>query len=207
MARTPTPWKPTKLQVAAAAGKTIPDVLARELDVLLVGINPSLYSAAVGHHFARPGNRFWPALYAGGFTPRLFSPFEDTLLPEHGVGLTNFVARATARADEISPEELQAGASTLARKLRRRRVRCVAFLGVTAYRTALERKNARLGPQRETLGSAALWVLPNPSGLNAHFQQDDFARLFAELRNAMREQNGDAQPTINRGPRSPATFL
>jgi TDG/mug DNA glycosylase family protein len=180
--RTPTPWKPTPAQLAAAAGKTIPDVMASDLDVLLVGINPSLYSAAVGHHFARPGNRFWPALFAGGFTPRLFSPFEDQLLPRHGVGLTNFVARASARADEISAEELQEGATTLARKLRRRRVRCVAFLGVTAYRAAFQRKDARLGLQRETIGDAAVWVLPNPSGLNAHFQLYDFARLFAELR-------------------------
>jgi TDG/mug DNA glycosylase family protein len=189
--RTPTPWKPTQSQIAAAAGKTIPDVLASELELLLVGINPSLYSAAVGHHFARPGNRFWPALFAGGFTPRLFSPFEDRLLPEHGVGLTNFVARASARADEISLEELQTGAKTLARKLRRRRVRCVACLGVTAFRTAFQRKDARLGPQRETIGNALVWVLPNPSGLNAHFQHGDFARLFAELRASLAEPRGD----------------
>jgi TDG/mug DNA glycosylase family protein len=199
--RTPTPWKPTKEQLSAAAGKTIPDVLADELDVLLVGINPSLYSAAVGHHFARPGNRFWPALFAGGFTPRLFSPFEDESLPQHGVGLTNFVARASARADEISAEELQEGAKVLARKTRRRRIRYVAFLGVTAYRTAFERRNARLGPQRETLGSAALWVLPNPSGLNAHFQQDDFARLFAELRKAVRERRASfPRPNVRKSP-------
>jgi TDG/mug DNA glycosylase family protein len=196
--RAPEPWKPTKEQIAAAAGKTIPDVLTDELDVLLVGINPSLYSAAVGHHFARPGNRFWPALFAGGFTPRLFSPFEDQMLPVHGVGLTNFVARASARADEISAEELQLGARTLVRKIRRRRVRCVAFLGVTAYRTAFERKRAKFGSQRETIGSTAVWVLPNPSGLNAHFQQDDFARLFAELRAALEVPHGEAPPAAAR---------
>jgi TDG/mug DNA glycosylase family protein len=177
------------------------------LNVLLVGINPSLYSAAVQHHFARPGNRFWPALFAGGFTPRLFSPFEDELLPQFGVGLTNFVARASARADEISPEELQAGARALVRKLRRRKVRCVAFLGVTAYRTAFARKWAKLGPQPETIGETAIWVLPNPSGLNAHFQQDDFARLFAELRNAIACAKGNGlSRTQNAGKNDRAAF-
>jgi TDG/mug DNA glycosylase family protein len=181
-ASTPAPWKPTPAHLAAAAGKPIPDVMADDLAVIFVGINPSLYSAAVGHHFARPGNRFWPALFAGGFTPRQFSPFEDQTLPAHDIGLTNFVGRATARADELSDEELRAGAKRLAKKLRRRRARCAAFLGVTAYRTAFGRKDAVLGPQRETIGATRLWVLPNPSGLNAHFQKADFAALFAELR-------------------------
>ncbi len=178
----PAPWKPTKAQVAAAAGATIPDILADDLPVLFIGINPSLYSAAVGHHFARPGNRFWPALHEGGFTPRLFSPFEDQQLVEQGVGLTNFVARATARADELTEDELIAGAKTLQRKLGRRRVRYAAFLGVTAYRSAFARPKATMGLQPETLGVTQLWVLPNPSGLNAHFQKADFARLFSELR-------------------------
>jgi TDG/mug DNA glycosylase family protein len=183
MSAVPLPaWKPTRAQVAAAWGKTLPDVIADDLPVLFIGINPSLYSAAVGHHFARPGNRFWPALCAGGFTPRLFNPFEDQRLIEHGVGLTNFVPRATARADELSDDELRAGAKALVRKLRRRRVRCAAFLGVTAYRTAFGRPAAKLGLQDERLGTTRVWVLPNPSGLNAHFQKDDFARLFTELR-------------------------
>ncbi len=168
--------------MAAAAGATIPDVLADNLRVVFVGINPSLYSAAVGHHFARPGNRFWPALHEGGFTPRRFSPFEDQKLIEQGVGLTNFVDRATARADELAEAELIAGAKKLARKLQRHRVRCAAFLGVTAYRSAFGRPRAQIGLQSETLGATQLWVLPNPSGLNAHFQQADFARLFTELR-------------------------
>ncbi len=177
----PAPWKPSPAQITAAAGRTIPDVIANGLDVLFIGINPSLYSAAVGHHFARPGNRFWPALFHGGFTPRLFHPFEDRQLLAHGVGLTNFAPRATARADELSTDELQTGAKALARKIQRRRVRCAAFLGVTAYRTAFNRKTAQLGLRAETIGDAAIWVLPNPSGLNAHFQKADFARLFAEL--------------------------
>jgi double-stranded uracil-DNA glycosylase len=179
------PWKPTAAQIAAAANTTIPDVLAGGLDVLLVGINPSLYSAAIGHHFARPGNRFWPALHEGGFTPRLFTPWEDRRLIEHGVGLTNIAPRATARADELSRDELTAGAQALERKVRRRRPRCVAFLGVTAFRDAFGRKNAVLGRQAETIGEAMIWVLPNPSGLNAHYQRPDFARLFAELRAAL----------------------
>lgn len=181
----PTPWKPTPSQIAAAVGRKIPDVIADGLDVLLIGINPSLYSAAVGHHFARPGNRFWPALHEGGFTPRLFSPWEDRRLIEHGVGLTNIAPRATARADEVQPEELLAGAKALVRKVRRRRPRCVAFLGVTAFREAFFRKKAVMGRQAETIGDAWIWVLPNPSGLNAHYQAADFARLFAELREAV----------------------
>ncbi|MBW3601027.1 MAG: G/U mismatch-specific DNA glycosylase [Planctomycetes bacterium] len=179
------PWKPTAGQIAAAAGKTIPDVIADRLEVLLVGINPSLYSAAVGHHFARPGNRFWQALHEGGFSPRLFTPWEDRRLIEHGVGLTNIVPRATARADQLSPHELKAGAQALERKVRRRQPKCVAMLGVTAFREAYSRKRAVLGRQDESLAGAMIWVLPNPSGLNAHYQRADFARLFGELREAV----------------------
>src|SRR5512134_1034146 len=134
MTRTPKPWKPTKDQIAAAAGKTIPDVLSGELDVLLVGINPSLYTAAVGHHFARPGNRFWPTLFAAGFTPRLLQPHEERLLLEYGYGITNLVARASVAADELTPEELAAGGRRLRAKVRRFRPRCLAVLGVGAYR-------------------------------------------------------------------------
>jgi TDG/mug DNA glycosylase family protein len=152
------------------------------LRVLFCGINPSLYSAAVGHHFARPGNRFWPTLHLAGFTDRRLSPFEDRLLLDHGCGLTNLVARATATADELSADELLAGARILQRKLRRWRPAYVAFLGVTAYRTAFVRPRAVLGLQPERLGQTTVWVLPNPSGLNAHYQLADLARLFQELR-------------------------
>src|SRR5262245_37094602 len=177
-------WKPTRAQLAAAHGKTVPDVIARGLKVLFCGINPGLYSGAVQHHFSRPGNRFWPALYAAGFTDRVLSPFEERELLACGCGITNLVERATAGADGLSDDELRAGSVRLARKVGRHRPHFVAFLGVTAYRTAFDRPRARLGRQPESLGEAAVWVLPNPSGLNAHFQAADLARLFGELRKA-----------------------
>ncbi len=184
--RTPTePWKPTSQQIAAARGKRVPDCIAMDLHILLVGINPSLYSAAVGHHFARPGNRFWPTLHLAGFTPRLLSPFEDQQLVEYGYGITNIVPGATARADELTDDELKRGARNLTRKVRRFRPRCVAFVGITAYRAAFDRPRATMGEQAEQLASAPIWLLPNPSGLNAHYQLADFARHFAELRQAV----------------------
>jgi TDG/mug DNA glycosylase family protein len=176
---------PSRSEVAAAYGRTVPDVIGPGLRVLFCGINPSLYSAAVSHHFARPGNRFWPSLYAAGFTDRLFSPFEDQLLLADGFGLTNLVRRATASADELTAEELVAGARALVRKVRRYRPRAVAFLGVTAYRTAFGRARAALGRQAEAVTGALAWVLPNPSGLNAHYQLRDLARVYAELRAAV----------------------
>ena len=174
--------KPTRAEVAAALGARVADVIGPGLRVVFCGINPSLYSAAVGHHFARPGNRFWPALFKAGFTPRLYSPSEDRSLLDHGCGITNIADRATATADQVPPEELAAGAKRLARKLRRWKPAAVAFLGVTAYRTAFARPKAVLGKQPEKLAGAEVWVLPNPSGLNAHYQVDDLARLYAELR-------------------------
>ena len=182
-----TAWKPTKAQLAAATDKTVPDIIAPNLHLLFVGINPGLYSGAVGHHFARPGNRFWPALHLGGFTSRRISPFEEQELLKSGVGVSNLVERTTARADQLSPEELSAGAKRLVRKLRRYRVRNVAFLGLTAYRTGFHRPKAAVGKQSETLGPAMVWVLPNPSGLNAHYSAADFGRLFGELREAISE--------------------
>jgi TDG/mug DNA glycosylase family protein len=170
--------------VAAAYGKGVADLLAVGLRILFVGINPSLYSAAVGQHFARPGNRFWPALHAAGFTRRRLSPFEGQVLLAQGYGITNLVARATAAAEELAEEELRAGAARLVRKVRRFRPRLVAFLGVTAYRSAFGRPGAKLGRQPEPLAGAPVWVLPNPSGLNAHFQLADLARQFAALRRA-----------------------
>src|SRR6516165_10798630 len=162
-------WKPTREQIAAALGKRIPDIIAPGLRVLFCGINPSLYSAAVGHHFARPGNRFWPALFAGGFGDRLLSPFEDRELLTWGCGLTNLVSRATASADVLTDEELRSGARTLSRKVAKYRPSHVAFLGISSYRTAFGIKNAGIGPQIARLGPAQIWVLPNPSGLNAHY--------------------------------------
>jgi TDG/mug DNA glycosylase family protein len=179
------PRKPTSAEIAAARGKRVRDVIAPGLRILFCGINPSLYSAAVGHHFARPGNRFWPALHTAGFTDRLLSPFEDRALLALGYGITNLVARATATADELTEEELIAGGRRLRRKVRQYGPAVVAFLGITAYRTALDRKDAVLGRQPERLGESVLWVLPNPSGLNAHYRLADLARLFAELRQAL----------------------
>jgi TDG/mug DNA glycosylase family protein len=158
------------------------DVVAPGLKVLFVGINPSLRSAEVGHNFARPGNRFYPALFAAGFTPRLFRPEEDAELPAHGVGITNFVARPTRAADELSRAELRDGARELDALVARLRPAVVAILGLTAYRVAFERPKAAMGPQGEPIGGRPAWVLPNPSGLNAHYKPADFARLYGELR-------------------------
>jgi double-stranded uracil-DNA glycosylase len=177
--------RPTRQQIAAAYGRRVPDLIAPGLRVLFCGINPSLYSAAVRHHFARPGNRFWPTLHAAGFTPRLLAPAEERELLAAGFGITNLVARATATADELTADELARGGRILAAKVRRHRPAVVAVLGVTAYRAAFGRPRADLGPQPDRLGPAGVWVLPNPSGLNAHYQLADLARLFAELRQAV----------------------
>jgi len=193
-------WKPTRAQLAAAHGKTVPDVIARGLKVLFCGINPGLYSAAVRHHFARPGNRFWPTLHTAGFTERVLSPFEERELLSLGYGVTNIVARGTASADELTAKELQAGAAVLERKVRRARPRIVAFVGIGAYRTAFVRPRAKLGRQAQTLAGSAIWLLPNPSGLNAHYQADALARWFRRLRLACagRAESADA----GRGARS-----
>ncbi len=179
------PPRPTPADLRAAAHKTVPDVIASGLTVLFCGINPGLYTAAVGHHFARPGNRFWPALHASAFTPRLLAPHEERLLLDLGYGITNVVARATATADEVSREELSAGAVKLRARVARWRPRCLAVLGIGAYRTAFGQPRAQLGAQSETIGETRVWVLPNPSGLNAHYQPGDLARLFGELSEAL----------------------
>lgn len=182
--------RPTRAEIAAAAGKTLPDVIAPNLKVLLCGINPGLYTAAIGHHFGRPGNRFWPALYASGFTDRLLSPYEEHELLPRGYGITNIVARASARADELTEAELLAGATILERKVSRYRPQVVAFLGITAYRTAFERPHARLGLQPDLLTESKIWLLPSPSGLNAHHSPAALARLFGELRQAVEGDTG-----------------
>jgi len=180
----PKPWKPTKEQLLAATEKTVRDVIAPDLRVLFCGINPGLYTAAVGHHFARPGNRFWPALYAGGFTERLLSPFDERELLKSGYGITNVVERTTASADQLTKEEIVAGGERLRAKVLRYRPRVLAVLGVGAYRTAFNRSKANIGRQDEQIGQTLLWVLPNPSGLNANYQAADLARLFRELKEA-----------------------
>ena len=173
--------KPTLEEIRAATGKTVPDIIAPDLHILFCGINPSLYSAAVGHHFARPGNRFWRSLYAAGFTERLLAPFEDRDLVQFGYGLTNIVDRATARADELDAEELVIGQQQLVAKVQHYRPQCLAILGISAYRTAFNRPKAVMGKQNESLDGAIVWVLPNPSGLNAHYQLEDLKRVYREL--------------------------
>ena len=160
-------------------------MIAPDLRVLFCGINPGLYSAAVGHHFARPGNRFWPALHAAGFTDRLLDPSEERELLPLGYGITNVVARSSAAADELSAEELSAGARRLVAKVRRYHPHVLAVLGVGAYRSAFRRPRAVLGRQPEKIGDTEVWVLPNPSGRTAYYQASDLARLFRELREAV----------------------
>ncbi len=158
------------------------DIGGPGLNVLFVGINPSLRSAEVGHHFARPGNRFWPTLYGAGFTPRPLAPEEDALLPSFGVGVVNFVPRPTRAASELTVAELRAGAAALERTVGEWAPRLVAPVGVVAYRTAFARPHAVMGLQEERVGGRPVWVLPNPSGLNAHYKPAEFARLYAEAR-------------------------
>jgi len=184
--------RPSKAEVAAAAGRTVPDLIRTGLSVLFCGINPGLYSGATGHHFARPGNRFWPALHGAGFTPRLISPWEEHLLLEEGLGITNLVARATATAAELSAHELRLGRRRLERKVERYCPRWVAVVGIGAYRTAFDRPKAVMGRQEEAIGESRMWVLPYPSGLNANHQLPDLARAFRALRGAL--ESGPKSP-------------
>lgn len=183
------PARPTRLDLLAAQNKTVRDVITPNLRVLFCGINPGLYSGATGHHFARPGNRFWPTLHRAGFTPRLLNPSEETELLIFGYGITNLVARATATADELAAAELVAGRRRLEAKVRKYAPRVVAVLGIGAYRTAFAQKAAVLGEQPLLLARAAVWVLPNPSGLNAHYQLADLARHFRALREGVESLN------------------
>ena len=182
MPRSPIPLKPTRADLLAAQNKTVRDVIASDLRVLFCGINPGLYSGVTGHHFARPGNRFWPTLHQAGFTPRLLHPSEERELLTYGYGITNLVARATATADELASEELVAGQRRLKSKVKRYQPQVVAVLGISAYRTAFGQKAVTLGRQLDLLENTIVWVLPNPSGLNAHYQMADLAEHFRELR-------------------------
>jgi TDG/mug DNA glycosylase family protein len=179
------PWRPTGRQLLAARGRSVPDVIAPGLRVVFCGINPSLYSAAVGHHFARPGNRFWRTLHAAGFTRGLLSPFEDARLLEHGLGCTNLVDRATARADELTRAELSEGAASLERRVAAYRPAWLAVLGVAAYRSAFGAAGASIGAQTTRVAGAQVWLLPNPSGLNAHYQLAELAAEYGALRQAV----------------------
>jgi len=174
--------RPSPAELRAAAGRSIPDLVRPGLDILFVGINPGLYSGATGLHFARPGNRFWPAIHAAGLTPRLLSPDEGDVLLDLGIGITNLVNRTTATAAELDDAELRAGADRLGETVRRATPRVVAILAVDGYRRGFGRPKAAIGRQPEPLAGAELWVLPNPSGLNASYQLPALARLYAELR-------------------------
>jgi double-stranded uracil-DNA glycosylase len=185
--------RPTPAELDAARDRTIPDVAAPGLRVLFAGINPGLYSAATGYHFARPGNRFWPALHAAGFTDRALRPGEQQQLLPLGLGITNVVARATARADELTPAEIRAGARVLTAKVERLAPQWLAIVGITVYRTAFDRPGATTGRQEQTIGSAGLWVLPNPSGLNASYQIDRLAEEFGRLRAAVTDSASEEQ--------------
>jgi TDG/mug DNA glycosylase family protein len=181
LSQSPQPFKPTKQQLIEAEGKTVSDVIAPGLRVLFCGINPGLYTAAVGHHFARPGNRFWPALHQSGFTDHLLSPFAERELLGLGIGVTNVVARATATAAELNRDDYIRGGRNLKTKVRRYHPRFLAVLGLGAYRVAFARPHALIGEQSEGIGDARIWVLPNPSGLNANYQLNDLVKLFQEL--------------------------
>ena len=179
------PWKPTREELQGARDKTIKDVIAPGLKVLFCGINPGLYSGATGHHFARPGNRFWPALHRSGFTPVQLLPFDERELLMLGLGVTNIVSRTTAVASELTKDELTKGGERLVRKVRRYNPAFLAVLGVTAYRSAFQLKDTVVGPQDKQIGSTKLWVLPNPSGLNAHYQLPALVKEFRKLRKAV----------------------
>jgi TDG/mug DNA glycosylase family protein len=176
--------RPSRSDLEAAYDAVIPDLVGRGVQVLLVGINPSLYSGWSGRHFARPGNRLWRTLHEAGFTDRVVHPRETDAILAAGLGITNLVARATARANELTAEEMRAGVEPLGRLVRRLATPYVAFLGVTAYRVAFDRPRAVVGRQDEEFEGAVVWVLPNPSGLNAHYQQPALSAAYAELRRA-----------------------
>jgi TDG/mug DNA glycosylase family protein len=195
--------RPGPAELAAARDRTIPDVLpapGTPLRVLFCGINPSLYSAATGWHFARPGNRFWPALHLSGFTPRRLAPSEQHLLPGYGLGITNLVARATAQASELDAAELRVGGVRLLALIQRHRPRILAIAGVTAYRTAFGHPRADIGPQPQPPGGPRVWVLPNPSGLNAHWTLDSIAAEFAAVRAAAADQDHYPERAAVRAP-------
>ena len=175
------PFRPTREQMQAAVQKRLKDVIAPHLKVLFCGINPGLYSAAVGHNFARPGNRFWPVLFAAGFTERLLSPFEERDLLKYGYGITNIASRPTARAEQLTKEELLAGSRLLVQKVLRYKPVCLAIVGITAYRIAFSQAKAAIGLQQHSIGKTRVWVLPNTSGLNANHQMPDLIKHYRKL--------------------------
>jgi double-stranded uracil-DNA glycosylase len=181
------PRRPTQAEIVAAQGRTLPDLIAPGLSILFCGINPGLYSAAVGRHFARPGNRFWTTLHRAGITERVLLPTESAVLLERGCGITDLVARSSARAEELTRDELVAGRRRLVAKVRRYRPRCLAVLGISAYRTAFQQPEAVIGEQAQRIGATVVWVLPNPSGLNAHYPPARLVEEFGRMRDRLGE--------------------
>ena len=178
--------KPTKEDLRDAVNRTTEDLIDYNLKVLFCGINPGIYSGATGFHFAKPGNRFWKVLHLSGFTNRQLLPSEEQELLKLGFGITSFVKRTTARADELSNEEIIVGGKSLLKKIEKYKPQNLAVLGIGAYRTAFQKPKVKIGLQNEKIGSANVWLLPNPSGLNAHYQLNDFVGLFGALRNSIK---------------------
>ena len=174
--------RPTASDLAAARDRTLEDLIAPDLEILFVGINPGLWSGATGFHFARPGNRFWRALHEAGLTPHVVNPSNQRELLDFGIGVVNLVPRTTATAAELAHDEIRAGARVLVGKIERYRPRKVAFLGVSTYRIAFDRPKASVGRQTERIATSEVWVLPNPSGLNAHYQLPQLAAAYGQLR-------------------------
>lgn len=183
--------KPTKEELKNAFGRSIPDLIRPGLKVMFCGINPGLYSGATELHFARPGNRFWKALHAARFSERILAPWENSELLDAGYGITNLVMRTTATAAELSDDEYRAGRLALTRKIRKYAPRWIAILGLGAYRTGFDKPDAKIGRQVERIGKTGIWVLPNPSGLNANYQLPQLAEMFKELRAAADEEMTD----------------
>jgi len=179
-------FKPTKEDLRDALNRTTEDLIDFNLKVLFCGINPGIWSGATGFHFAKPGNRFWKALHLGGFSNRVLHPSEEHELLENGCGITSFCKRTTARADELTAEEFVEGGKLLVKKIKKYKPQFLAVLGIGAFRTAFNQPKAKLGLQNETIGDTRIWLLPNPSGLNAHYQLKDLAKLFAELKKAIK---------------------
>jgi double-stranded uracil-DNA glycosylase len=175
-------FKPSKEDLRDAVNRTTEDLIDENLKVLFCGINPGMWSGATGFHFAKPGNRFWKTLHLAGFTDRILHPSEEHELLENGYGITSFCRRTTARADELTAEEFIEGGKLLVKKINKFKPQNLAVLGIGAYRTAFQKPKAQLGLQAETIETTKVWLLPNPSGLNAHYQLKDLAELFSEVR-------------------------
>jgi double-stranded uracil-DNA glycosylase len=193
--KTLSPWKPSRQQQLQSITRRVPDVIAPGLRILFCGINPGLYSAAVGHHFAGPGNLFWPTLYTTGFTPRLFTAFDEPEMLALGYGITNLIPRASASADDVSREELRAGARTVRRKVSQFKPTWLAVLGLNAYRQAFENNKAQVGLQGK-MGSTWVYLLPNPSGLNAFHQPAVLNEMFSTFRTVVADAANGIEPQL-----------